>query len=363
MRQLCASCTALVALALGAEAATPTKPVVAVFDVEGRALGLTSDLLKDLRAYLGAQAAVAGFRVLPRTGANSHLYEVCSTHACQRQSAKQLGAERALLCEIQSAGSDGKCAVRLLLMEVKRAAAEQVRVEGGCTEEALSSAIKTAVNKLSGKPSAITALPDPPRPPPVVEPTPDPATLAPAPLKGDSATRSIGPKNAPVVIEVYSDHQCPYCARLNETLLKLVRAHPGKIRLQRRDYPLDSACNPSISSPFHAMACEAAYYARCAGAQGKYWEMDELLFKNSSSLTSDRLKDLAKQLKLDGRKLKACLGSRNTRRVVVADINEARGRGITGTPTSFINRQLLSGAVGLDVLESKVQEILRARVP
>jgi protein-disulfide isomerase len=361
----CAAATAVVVLATGAEAATPTKPLLAVFDVEARSLGLGGELLKDLRAYLGAQATAAGFRVLPRTGAQSHLYEVCSSHACQRQSARQLGAERALLCELQRAAAGATCTVTLLLMEVRRAAAERVKVEGACSEEGLSSAIKTAVSMLSGKATASKPLPpEPPRPPPGVEPTPDPsATPASTTLKGDSATRSIGPKNAPIVIDVYSDYQCPFCAALHETLLKLLRANPGKIRLQRRDYPLDSACNPSISAPFHVAACEAAFYARCAAAQGKFWEMDALLFKDARALDAARLTALAQQLQLNGRKLKSCLASRKTRNAVIADINEARSRGVNATPTSFVNRQLVSGALGLDAWERKVQEILRARVP
>jgi protein-disulfide isomerase len=352
----------LLALTSLARAEGQTRLSVAVFDVEVRdGAPVGEQLRKDLHAYLSAQALVQGFKVVVRTEANRHHYEACLTRACQRRSAKALGADRALVCEI--AKRAGECAATALLIEIQRPAAEQVTAVGACSEEGLSRSLRAAVKKLTARPGAARPLP-PEAPRPAPEPEPSPRTAAPDPpaktgrLKLDSAARSIGPRRAPVKIEVFSDYQCPYCATLAQTLMALVRRYPAKIRLERRDYPLDSACNPALSAPMHPVACEAAYYARCAAAQGKFWELDALLLKEHRALDAGRLKDLAAQLKLHERKLAACLQSRKTRDAVAQDIKLARSRAVSATPTSFVNGQLVSGAQSLEAFERQVRSLL-----
>src|SRR5262245_30920145 len=71
-----------------------------------------------------------------------------------------------------------------------------------------------------------------------------------------------GPKNAPVTMIAFSDYECPFCRKAEETVEQVLKTYEGKIRYVFRDYPL----------PFHQNARPAAVAAACANQQGKFWE-------------------------------------------------------------------------------------------
>ena len=85
---------------------------------------------------------------------------------------------------------------------------------------------------------------------------------------------SKGPKNAPLQVIVFSDFQCPFCRRVEPTLAQMEKEYAGKVRVVWKNYPL----------PFHNNAEPAAEAAMAAHAQGKFWEMHDKLFENSSAL-------------------------------------------------------------------------------
>jgi predicted DsbA family dithiol-disulfide isomerase len=146
--------------------------------------------------------------------------------------------------------------------------------------------------------------------------------------------QSRGPNNAPVTIVEFSDFQCPYCSRAEETVKKVMDAYKGKIRLFYRDYPL----------PFHAQAQKASEAALCAGDQNKYWEMHEKLFANQQALTVPQLKEHAKGLGLDQGKFDKCLDSGEKAKLVENSRKAGEEAGVNGTPHFFINGRPLSGA-------------------
>ncbi len=98
-----------------------------------------------------------------------------------------------------------------------------------------------------------------------------------------------GPEKAPIQIIFFSDFECVYCNKGNETLTEVMKNNPDKIRLTYRDFPLG----------FHGNAVKASEAARCAREQGKFWEYYELLFKNSKALDLESLKKYAVNLKLE----------------------------------------------------------------
>jgi protein-disulfide isomerase len=143
-----------------------------------------------------------------------------------------------------------------------------------------------------------------------------------------------GPDKAPIVIVEFSDFECPYCSRAEQTVAEVVRAYPDKIRLVYRDFPL----------PMHAHAPKAAEAAHCAGDQGKYWDMHAKLFANQRALDVKSLKEYAKDLSLDQAKFDKCLDS-GEKATIVEENHKAGGElGVTGTPAFFVNGVLLSGA-------------------
>ncbi len=143
-----------------------------------------------------------------------------------------------------------------------------------------------------------------------------------------------GPEKAPIVIVEFSDFECPYCGRAESTVAEVIRAYPDKIRLVYRDFPL----------PMHANAPKAAEAAKCAGDQGKYWDMHAKLFANQRALDAKALKGYAKELSLDQAKFDKCLDSGEKAKLVEDDHKAGGDLGVTGTPAFFVNGMLISGA-------------------
>jgi protein-disulfide isomerase len=148
---------------------------------------------------------------------------------------------------------------------------------------------------------------------------------------------SLGPKRAKLLIEWFSDFECPYCAKAHRIMLQLARRFPRRLRIRYRDYPLDMQCNPKITRPFHARACIAAFHARCAAEQGKFWPYAELLAKNYRALDNTTLKAHASALLLDRGRFMRCLNSKAPQQAIEADLDAAIKLGVRGTPSYYID--------------------------
>jgi protein-disulfide isomerase len=167
----------------------------------------------------------------------------------------------------------------------------------------------------------------------------------------DATGPSKGPTTAPVTIVEFSDFECPFCVRAEPTVKELLAAYPGKIRLVYRDFPL----------PMHPHAPKAAEAAHCADDQGKYWEMHEKLFANSTKLAVADLKGYAKDLKIDAAKFDKCLDSGEKAKVVEGNKKAGEEAGVTGTPAFFINGRVLAGAQPLDAFKAIVDQELKGK--
>jgi len=153
-----------------------------------------------------------------------------------------------------------------------------------------------------------------------------------------------GPEKAPITIVEFSDFECPFCGRAEETVNEVVRAYPDKIRLVYRDFPL----------PMHANAPKAAEAAHCAGDQGKYWDMHAKLFANQRALDVKSLKGYAKDLALDQAKFDKCLDSGEKAKLVEEDHKAGGDLGVSGTPAFFVNGMLISGAQPFESFKSLI---------
>ncbi len=145
---------------------------------------------------------------------------------------------------------------------------------------------------------------------------------------------SKGEASAPVTIVEFSDFQCPFCSKVEDTVKKVMDTYKGKIRFVYREFPL----------PFHGDAQKASEAALCAGDQGKYWEMHERLFANQQALGLPQLKEHSKALGIEAGKFDKCLDGGDKAKVVEASKKVGEALGVTGTPAFFINGRSLSGA-------------------
>jgi predicted DsbA family dithiol-disulfide isomerase len=157
-----------------------------------------------------------------------------------------------------------------------------------------------------------------------------------------------GPASAPITIVEFSDFECPFCVRAEQTVKDLLDAYPGKIRVVYRDFPL----------PNHKQAPKAAEAAHCADDQGKYWEMHGKLFAGEGKLALTDLKGYAREIGLDGGRFDRCLESGEKAKVVESHRKAGEEAGVSGTPAFFINGRLLSGAQPLESFRAIVDKEL-----
>jgi protein-disulfide isomerase len=161
--------------------------------------------------------------------------------------------------------------------------------------------------------------------------------------------RGGGPK-APVTIVEFSDYQCPFCKRGEDSVQKVFETYGDKVRIVFRDYPL----------PFHERARPAAEAANCANAQGKFWEYNKKLFANQGALSDDNLKTYAKDLGLDTAKFDECYGKKPFSTSIDKDLADGVTAGVNGTPAFFINGRSLSGAQPFEKFKEVIDEELAA---
>jgi len=176
---------------------------------------------------------------------------------------------------------------------------------------------------------------------------------------GDNPT--LGKKDAPVTIIEFSDYQCPFCRQFFETTLPALKKEyieAGKLRYVFRDLPIEQ---------IHPLAHTAAEAARCAGDQGKYWEMHDRLFRNQQALQPEQLKAHAGRLQLDEKAFEACLEGGKHRTLVQQSSEEGISAGVRGTPSFLVGKTrpddtiegfLITGAPALNDFRREIERVL-----
>lgn len=160
---------------------------------------------------------------------------------------------------------------------------------------------------------------------------------------------ALGPEDAPVVIVEFSDFQCPFCARLGETLKEVQAAYPELVRVEFRQFPLE----------FHEHARDAALASLCADEQGKFWALHDAFFANQRGLDLAGRERMAREVGLDVDIWRDCIARGPASGYVDADRAAGAQLGVTGTPSFFINGQRFVGAKPFDEIVGIVQEELR----
>ena len=137
-----------------------------------------------------------------------------------------------------------------------------------------------------------------------------------------------GDVEAPVTILEYGDFECPYCGMAYPVLEALIVDYPDMNRLVFRNFPITTA------HPHAALAAEAA---ETAGAQGKFWEMHDMLFTNQDRLEPGDLRDYAQEIGLHMARFDQEMRSHAHQDEVRRDFRRGIQDGVNGTPTIFLN--------------------------
>ncbi len=161
----------------------------------------------------------------------------------------------------------------------------------------------------------------------------DPASAPPGAALG---VNTLGPATAVVTVEEFADYQCGACAIAHPVMKELKSAYAGNrhFRFIFRHYPL--------ALPAHDKAYNAAVATEAAGLQGKFWQFQDLLFRNQSAWTSNpgylqMWEGYASSIGMDVERFKADMGGSIAKQRVDADLMRGRGLGVSSTPTVYVN--------------------------
>jgi len=168
------------------------------------------------------------------------------------------------------------------------------------------------------------------------------------PIEIPAGTPVVGPADAPITLIEYSDYQCPYCHKAQESVDQVMATYAGKVRFVHQEYPLSN----------HPRAFAASLAARCAAEQGKFWEFHRNLMLSPGSFEDADLQARGQSLGLDAGKLQACIASGKYDPVVKAAQDAGTSVGVDSTPTFFINGRRVTGALPFEAFRRVIDEEL-----
>lgn len=173
---------------------------------------------------------------------------------------------------------------------------------------------------------------------------------------------TLGDPQASVTVVEFTDYQCPFCSRFEQSTFKQLKQSyidTGKVRWVVLDMPLG----------FHKDAMYASQAAHCAGEQDKFWELRTLLYQNQKELLPEHIARYAQQVDIKPEAFNQCLNSNRYQETIQRDIAEAQKQRITGTPTFVVARSAadvvsgkrIVGAQPYSVFSTEIDTLLQAR--
>jgi protein-disulfide isomerase len=165
-----------------------------------------------------------------------------------------------------------------------------------------------------------------------------------------------GDSSAKLWLIMVSDFQCPFCRQWHdEVFATVVRDYvaTGKVRIAYLNYPLSG----------HKNAMPAAEAAMCASAQGRFWEMHDAIFRTQDQWAEladpkPMLDSLATSVGVATAPYRACIDSKATRPMILADQARATTAGVRATPTFFLGSDQIEGAVPLPEFRAALDKAL-----
>ena len=178
------------------------------------------------------------------------------------------------------------------------------------------------------------------------------------PVTGD--WHALGAADAPLTLVEFTDYEAPLCHAFHvETFgtLKKKYIDTGKVRFVSRDQPLPE---------YHPHAMDAAHAARCAGDQGKFWEMRDALIAHADRLSRAEILEYAAGIPLEPTEFHSCLAGRKYQAQIDQDIADAVSLQLRGTPTFVLGRAsektldgvVIVGALPYTVFEAAINRML-----
>jgi protein-disulfide isomerase len=158
-----------------------------------------------------------------------------------------------------------------------------------------------------------------------------------------------GDGNAPITLLEYGDYECPDCEQAAPVVNKLRKHFGDKLRFAYRHFP---------NSAIHPHASVAAHAAEAAGAQGKFWEMHDVLFKHQKDLIDHDITHFGLMIGVELYRFEAEIASQRYAPRVKEDYDSGVSSGAKGTPTFFINGKRYRGKSNVEALAQQIQSLV-----
>jgi protein-disulfide isomerase len=163
-----------------------------------------------------------------------------------------------------------------------------------------------------------------------------------------------GPASAPITLVEYGDYECPYCGEAYPALKKVQKRMGNNLRFVFRNFPL---------TQMHPYAFAAAEAAEAAGAQGKFWEIHDMLYEHQNNLEPQALVGYAKTLGLDMERFVKDVNDGAFTAKIKHDFQTGLMSGVNGTPSLFINGERYDGAFDTESLLEVMQTVASSTGP
>jgi protein-disulfide isomerase len=163
-----------------------------------------------------------------------------------------------------------------------------------------------------------------------------------------------GNPNAPLTVVEFGDIQCPACSGAEATAREIRERYGKEIRFVFRQFPL-----PRI----HPYAEKAAEASECAAAQGKFWPALERFYKGQADLSDEALTRYAFEVGLNVEQFRQCLTSGSMAARVQEDVDDGKALGVDRTPTFFIGRKMILGAIRYSEFAQLIEQELALHSP
>lgn len=159
----------------------------------------------------------------------------------------------------------------------------------------------------------------------------------------------IGNPNASLTIIEFGCYVCPYTKKAEPTIQQVLDYYKGKVNLQYKGFLL----------PNHNMSLQSSLSAYCALEQDHYLEYHNLLFANQENLTNESLFTFASQLNMNMTQFNDCMSSQKYKSKVDEDSLMGIHAGVYGTPTFFVNHQVIVGPKPFKTFQNVIDDELK----
>ncbi len=171
-------------------------------------------------------------------------------------------------------------------------------------------------------------------------------------VPADVTDHMLGDPHAPVTVVEYGDLECPNCKQAVAAVSMLLNRYENQARFIYRHFPLEEV------HPHAELAAEAS---ECAGGQGKFWQMLDLLFENQGHLKLNHLRGYAERLQLDLPRFDAEMRDHVYLQRVREHQQSGRASGVRSTPGFFVNGKIQDVSFGMHLLLEAVEAALHRK--